>query len=111
MPGARTERSEGCAVAYRGELTQILRFALSKITSFPRKRESTGLAMGPRFRGDDDADFHSFGWAAGPRVLGVTDFRETPAKRQNYILTTLFLYATVLAYPETSAPGTRESKS
>ena len=51
---------------------EIPRFALSKITSFPRKRESIGLTMGPRFRGDDNADFHSYGWAAGPWALGMT---------------------------------------
>ena len=43
--------------------------ALPNITSFPRKRESTGPTMGPRLRGDDDADFHGLGWAASPRVL------------------------------------------
>jgi hypothetical protein len=45
---------------------QILCFALLKIASFPRKRESIGLTMGPRFRGDDNADFDFLGWAAGP---------------------------------------------
>jgi hypothetical protein len=40
----------------------------SKLTSFPRKREST--AFGPRFRGGDKGgDFHSLGWAAGPWKL------------------------------------------
>jgi hypothetical protein len=34
---------------------------LSKLTSFPRKRGSIGLAMGPRFRGGDDSDYHSIG--------------------------------------------------
>ncbi|SPE33779.1 hypothetical protein SBA2_800029 [Acidobacteriia bacterium SbA2] len=46
--------------------------ALLKITpsvSFPRKRESIGLAMGPRVRGDDDADFHCLGWAKSPWEL------------------------------------------
>jgi hypothetical protein len=36
--------------------------------SFPRKRESIVLTMGPRFRGDD-ADFHYFGWANRPWKL------------------------------------------
>jgi hypothetical protein len=43
--------------------------ALLKVTSFPRKRESIGPTMGPRFRGDDDADLHFLGWAASPWVL------------------------------------------
>jgi len=34
---------------------------LSKLTSFPRKRESIGLAMGPRFRAGGDSDYHSIG--------------------------------------------------
>jgi len=47
--------------------------APAKITSFPRKRESTGRTMGRRFRGDDDADLHSLGWAKGPwgRMAGA----------------------------------------
>ena len=36
--------------------------------SFPRKRESIGLTMGPRIRGDD-ADFHFHRWAEGPWKL------------------------------------------
>ena len=44
----------------------LFRSAPPKITSFPRKRESIVLIMGPRFRGDDNSDFHSSGWAAGP---------------------------------------------
>jgi hypothetical protein len=45
-------------------LDQDLRSPLLRIapsTSFPRKRESIGLSMDPRFRGDDDADFHFLG--------------------------------------------------
>jgi hypothetical protein len=40
--------------------------ALLEVTSFPRKRESIVLNVGPRFRGDDNAIFHSLGWAVGP---------------------------------------------
>ncbi|SPE29805.1 hypothetical protein SBA2_460020 [Acidobacteriia bacterium SbA2] len=39
--------------------------ASPKFTSFPRKRESIVLIMGPRLRGDD-TDFHCLGLAAGP---------------------------------------------
>ena len=68
-----SERSEESAVPIRGEEMQILRFAQNdrrsaavppNITSFPRKRESIGPTMGPRFRGDDD-DFRCLGWATG----------------------------------------------
>src|SRR5208282_206244 len=46
--------------------------ALSKVTSFPRKRES--VEMGPRFRGGDEVgDFHPLAWAKGPwKLLGMT---------------------------------------
>ena len=39
--------------------TDMSRSLLPKITSFPRTRESIGVTMGPRFRGDDKASFHS----------------------------------------------------
>ena len=48
-------------------------FAPLNITSSPRKRESIGLTIGPRFpafaedkfRGGDDPDSHFFEWAVG----------------------------------------------
>ena len=43
--------------------------AASKVTSFPRKRESNspGAEVAPRFRGGDKClDFHHYGWAARP---------------------------------------------
>ena len=48
--------------------------ALRKIASFPRKWESIGPTMGPRFRGGDAAsDFHMLGWAKGLwKLLGMT---------------------------------------
>ena len=50
--------------------------ALLKIASFPRKRESIVLTMGPRFRGDDKSNFHLLGRAAGSGQL-----RRMTAKR------------------------------
>ena len=38
---------------FKTEQDSSLPAALSKITSFPRKRESIELTMAPRFRGDD----------------------------------------------------------
>jgi len=44
--------------------------APSKVTSFPRKRES--IDLDPRFRGGDEGqDFHVCGWATGPWTLGM----------------------------------------
>ena len=43
----------------------------SKVTSFPRKRES--FEVGPRFRGGDAVwDFHLQGWVTGPWLLRMT---------------------------------------
>ena len=48
-------------------LDQDIRSPLLRVApcaSFPRKRESIGLSMGPRFLGDDYADFHFLGRAS-----------------------------------------------
>ncbi len=70
---------------YNMSLDQPLSSTLPKIApcmSFPRKRESIGLTMGPRFRGDDDADFHFHRWAEGPWKLlrAARQWPEAPAK-------------------------------
>jgi len=44
-------------------LLTLLKVAPS--VSFPRRRESILLTMGPRLRGDD-ADFHRLEWVKGP---------------------------------------------
>ena len=49
--------------------------APSKVTPFPRKRESNfpGAEVDPRFRGGDEChDFHHYGWAPGSFTLGMT---------------------------------------
>ena len=40
----------------------------SKVTSFPRQRESIFLwtDLDPRLRGGGERDYHFLGWAAGP---------------------------------------------
>jgi len=61
------------------------RLRLLKVTSFPRKRESIGPTMGPRFRGDD-ADFRWLGWAAGPwKLLRMTTRMVSPQPCLPYI--------------------------
>ena len=55
----------------RGEIPRPSR--LLKVTSFPRKRESIGVTVGPRLRWGDESDFHHLGWATGPwKLLGMT---------------------------------------
>ena len=53
--------------------------------SFPRKRESIGLTMGPRFRGDDDADFHFLLLRVWPALRGGNPRVEFPGSFQRPI--------------------------
>ena len=71
-PSANGRR--GIPHCFENTQSETARFAPSKVTSFPRKRESTDLD--PRFRGGDDGHhFHVGGWAAGPCTLGMTVWR------------------------------------
>ncbi len=57
---------------------QAPQFAPPKRTSFPRKRESLGPAMGPRFRGDDEVCCsYLYGWVADLRSVGARELEKT----------------------------------
>jgi len=62
----RRSQSEILRGVYPERQSEILRFAPPKVTSSPRKRESSSLwtDVDPRLRGGDD-DFHMFEWTQG----------------------------------------------
>ncbi|SPE22180.1 hypothetical protein SBA2_10118 [Acidobacteriia bacterium SbA2] len=60
---AEQERSAYVANDFDHFINPLLK--ATPCVSFPRKRESIGLKMGPRLRGDD-ADFHCLGRVNGP---------------------------------------------
>jgi hypothetical protein len=65
----RVDESDFRGSRGRRPVARRLWAAASKVTSFPRKRESNspGAEVDPRFRGGDECrDFHHYGWAARP---------------------------------------------